>query len=262
MMEQLASFSLSERQHTIYSLLKEHGHLSVAELAQKFQVSEMTIRRDLKSLASCGIIQRQHGGATFPNISPQADAHFFNRIGEAEKEKTAIGYAAAALIQPGDTIILDAGTSTLAVANAIENKELVVITNSIPISTVLSGQEEISVILTGGEVRNSTYALVGPITRSNLLNFNADKLFLGATGISLDRGLSTSNLFESEIKQAMIRSAKEVILVAHSLKFGQIYYHTFADWDEIDILITDSQLSSEIEKELSQRDIRVITVPI
>jgi DeoR family transcriptional regulator, fructose operon transcriptional repressor len=262
MMEQLASYSPSERQQAIFLLIQEHGHLSVSELALRFQVSEMTIRRDLNTLASQGFIHRQHGGATYPVFPPQADALFFNRLGEAEKEKTAMGNAAASLILPGDTIILDAGTSTLAIAKAIKSIEIVVITNSIPISSILAGQEGISVLLTGGEVRDSTCALVGPLARSSLYNFNADKLFLGATGVSLERGLSTSNLLESEIKQTMIQSAKEVILVAHSRKFGEVYYHSFAGWNDIDTLITDNQLPQSIYKELSQLGIHVILAPI
>jgi len=261
-MEQSAFSNPSERQQAICSLLQEQGYLTVSELALRFEVSEMTIRRDLKSLASNGLIQREHGGAGYPSNTHQVDDLFFNRLGEAEKEKTTIGNLAAALIQPGESIILDAGTTTLAVAKAIKPKELVVITNSVPISTILTGQAGISVLLTGGEVRESTYALVGPLARSSLSNFYADKLFLGASGISISRGLSTSNLLESEIKQAMIQSAKEVILVAHSHKFSEVCYHTFAGWDSIHTLITDEDIPASIYEELCQRGLRILIAPL
>lgn len=259
-MEQSVSFSPNERQKEIRLLLEEHGHLTVSELATHFNVSEMTIRRDLKGLASQGIIQREHGGALYPPPSLQ-DEVFHHRLGEAEKEKTAIGYAAASLINPGETIILDAGTTTLAVAKAIEPKNLIVITNSVPASTLLTGQKGVSVLLTGGEVRESTYALVGPITRSNLSHFNANKLFLAATGVSLERGLSTTSLFESEVKQAMIQAANETILVAHSAKFEQVFYHTFTGWEHINTLVTDDKLPNSIAKELTERGIRLILAP-
>jgi len=261
-MGQSAFFKPSGRQKQICSLLQDHGYLSVSELSLRFEVSEMTIRRDLKTLASHRLIQREHGGAAYPSTTSQVDDLFFNRLGEAEKEKTIIGYAAASIIQPGESIILDAGTTTLAVAKAIDPKELVVITNSIPISTILTGQVGISVLLTGGEVRKSTYALVGPLARSSLSNFYADKLFLGATGINLERGLSTTNLLESEIKQAMIQSAKEVILVAHSQKFGEVCYHTFAGWNDIHTLITDDQIPDSLYKEFLKRGLRILIAPL
>lgn len=259
-MERSTYFNPTERQKEIYLLLQERGHLTVTELALRFQVSEMTIRRDLKVLASQGLIQREHGGALFPPVSASNDELFFNRLGEAKKEKTSIGFAAASLIKSGESIILDAGTTTLAVAKAIEEKNLNIITNSIPISTILAGQN-VQVFLTGGEVRESTCALVGPITRANLSHFNADKLFLAATGISLDRGLSTTSLLESEVKQTMIKAAKETILVAHSAKFGQVCYHTFAGWNQIHTFITDEKLPEPIAKELQRRGVRLILVP-
>lgn len=261
-MEQSAFFKPTGRQQQICSLLQDHGYLSVSELSNLFEVSEMTIRRDLKTLATHRLIQREHGGAAYPSTASQVDDLYFNRLGEAEKEKIIIGFTAASIIQPGESIILDAGTTTLAVAKAIEPKELVVITNSIPISTILTGQAGISVLLTGGEVRESTYALVGPLARSSLSNFYADKLFLGATGINLDRGLSTTNLLESEIKQAMIQSAKEVILVAHSQKFSEVCYHTFAGWNDIHILITDDQIPDSIYQELLNRGLRILIAPL
>lgn len=261
-MEQSAFFNPSERQQAICILLKDFGYLTVSDLALRFGVSEMTIRRDLKALASNGLIQREHGGAAFLSNTQSIEDLFFNRLGEAEKEKSTIGDMAADLIQPGESIIIDAGTTTLAVAKAIIPKELVVITNSIPISTVLTGRAGISVLLTGGEVRESTYALVGPLARSALSNFYADKLFIGATGICVNRGLTTSNLLESEIKQAMIQSAKETILVAHSQKFNEACYHTFASWNDIHTLITDDNIPESMYNELTQRGLRILLAPL
>lgn len=253
--EKTVSRLSAERQQEIRFILKEQGYLTVSQLAKHFAVSEMTIRRDLKVLSSMGLIQREHGGATYPPKLPEDN--FYNRLVEAEGEKAGIGRIAATLIQPGDSIILDSGTTTLAVAQAL-TQECTVITNSLPIATVLTGQKDVSVLLTGGEVRDSTYALVGPITHSTLRSFNVDKVFLGVTGFSLDRGLTTTNLLESEVKQTMIQASKEVIVVAHSQKFAQVYYHTFADWDQIHTLITDRGIPQTVKIDLEMRGVRIL----
>ena len=249
----------SERQEEIRFLLQEHGNLTVAELAKHFRVSEMTIRRDLKNLAALGFIQREHGRAVLPPATPNQGALFLTRLGEAEREKTLIGRAAAELVANGESIILDAGTTTLAIARAL-NQECVIITNSLPIAGTLGNRANMTVFITGGEVRGETYALVGPMARSALSGFNADKLFLGATGVSLERGLSTASMLESEVKQAMISAAREVILVAHSAKVGQTFYHTFAQWQQIHKLITDAKLPQKVSEHLKNKGIEVILV--
>lgn len=246
----------TERQEQIRNLLQIHGNLTVGELAQQFDVSEMTIRRDLKVLSALGLVQREHGRALSP--SKMAEPRFIKRLGEADAQKNAIGRLAAELIKERDSIILDAGTTTLAVASFID-KPCVVITNSLLISAVLAENDEaITVLVTGGEVRGATQALVGPMARLAIADFNADKVFLAATGVSIDRGLSTDNMLESEVKQAMLANAKQVILVAHSGKFGQVYYHTFAQWDKVHTVITDSGLPEDSRRELENWGIEVL----
>ncbi|NLI93992.1 MAG: DeoR/GlpR transcriptional regulator [Peptococcaceae bacterium] len=245
------------RQEKIRFLLQKHGNLTVSELAEQFGVSEMTIRRDLKELASMGLVQREHGKAVYPQNPQVRNAVFITRLGEAHKEKLAIGRTAVGLIHEGESIILDAGTTTLAVALAL-TKKCIVVTNSLPVADVLGMRPEISTILTGGEVQRTTYSLMGPMTRESLAGFNADKLFLAATGVNVEKGLSTTSMAESEVKQAMINSAKEVILVAHSEKLGQVFYHTFAKWEKIHKFITDSGASPEIIKEIQKNGVEVI----
>lgn len=248
----------NERQEEICQLLKERRHLTVLELAKLLGVSEMTIRRDLRHLATLGLVQREHGKALYLEHQLQ-DTLFLARLGEAEKEKAAIGAKAAALISEGDSVILDAGTTTLAVAQAIRQK-CVVITNSLPIAGVLGEREEVTVLVTGGELRGTTFALVGPLTRAGFTNFNANKLFLGATGVDLERGLSTTNMLESEVKQSMLEAAKEVILVAHSKKVGEVYYHTFAQWNQIQKLVTDQGLPEDVRMALEALGVEVLLV--
>lgn len=244
------------RQEQICLLLQEHGNLTVAELAQQFGVSEMTIRRELKALSDQGLVLRTHGRALYPQKT--SETSFFMRLGEAEVEKNLIGRFAAGMIKEKESIILDAGTTTLAVAKFIHTP-CVVITNSLPISSVLAARsEEITVLVTGGEVRGATQALVGPMTRIAISNFNADKVFLAATGVSIERGLSTDNMLESEVKQAMLAGARQVILLAHSKKFGNVHYHTFAQWDKVHTVITDLGLPENTRRELESLGVEVI----
>ncbi len=245
------------RQEKIRFLLQKHGHLTVSELAEQFGVSEMTIRRDLRQLASMGLVQREHGKAVFPQNPQIRNAVFITRLGEAHKEKIAIGRAAVDLISEGESIIIDSGTTTLAVALAL-TKKCIVVTNSLPVADVLGMRPDITTVLTGGEVQRETYSLMGPMTRENLGGFNADKLFLAATGVHGEKGLSTTSMAESEVKQAMIHSAKEVILVAHSEKLGQIYYHTFAKWEKITKFITDSGADPDMVRQIEKNGVEVI----
>lgn len=164
---------------------------------------------------------------------------FSARLEEAQKKKQIIGKIAASLINDGEAIILDAGTTTLAIALALD-KKCIVVTNSLPAAETLRMRNEITTVVTGGEVQWTTCSLLGGMTRESLACFNADKLFLAATGISVEKGLSTSNMTESEVKQRMINSAREVILVAHSEKLGQTAYHTFAKWEKVNKFITDA----------------------
>lgn len=248
------------RQEKIRFLLQKHGHLSVSELAEQFSVSEMTIRRDLKQLSSMGLVLREHGKAVYPQ-NPQArnNADFISRLGKGHNEKISIGRKAADLVNEGESVILDSGTTTLAVALAL-SKKCIVVTNSLPVAEILGVRQEITTVLTGGEVQRMTYSLMGPMTRESLSGFNADKLFLAATGISVDKGLSTTSMAESEVKQAMINSAREVILVAHSDKLEQIFYHTFAKWEKIHKFITDEGADPHLINRIKGYGVDVIQV--
>lgn len=245
------------RQEKIRFLLQKHGNLTVLELAEQLDVSEMTIRRDLKQLASMGLVQREHGKAIYPPVSQHKNAMFVTRLGEAHKEKIMIGRKAITLINEGESIILDSGTTTLAIALAL-TKKCIVVTNSLPVTDILAMRQEVTTLLTGGEVNRNTFSLMGPMTRESLTGFNADKLFLSATGISIQKGLSTTSMAESEVKQSMINAAKQVILVAHSEKIGQIYYHTFAKWDKVNKFITDNDVDPTLVKEIENNGVEVI----
>ena len=245
------------RQEKIRFLLQKHGNLTVTDMARRFNVSEMTIRRDLKQLASMGLVQREHGKAVYPQTPQPRDGVFISRLGEAHKQKIAIGRTAAGLVQEGDSIILDSGTTTLAIALALEQK-CIVVTNSLPVADILGMRQDITTVLTGGEVHRATFSLMGPMTRECFSGFNADKLFLAATGVSAQKGLSTTSMIESEVKQAMINATKEVILVAHSAKLDKVFYHTFVKWDKVTTFITDSEADPSLLKKIEDQGVKVI----
>lgn len=249
-----------QRQQAILRLLDAAGGLTVADLARRLGVTEQTIRRDLSRLEAQGRLMRSHGGAV-PVGTPAGDLPFGIRLGEAAAEKQRIAKAAAQLIAPGDTIILDAGTTTLALARAIASLSgIKVVTNSLPIAMELAPRPEIEVVQVGGEVRDTTLSTVGATARETLARFHTAKLFLAARGVDPEHGLSNTNLVEAEIKQAMIAAAGEVYLLAHGAKLGRRYLYTFAPATAVDRLLTDASADPGVVRELQALGVAVTVV--
>ncbi len=226
------------RRTQIIDLLERHGNVRVEDLSDQFNVSLVTIRKDLTELEARGLLQRTHGGAVFTQKS-RFNPSFHEKLNLQTADKTAIALAALEFIQEGDAIILDAGSTTLALAQAIKDKfeSLFVLTNSVPIALELVGMPW-DVVLLGGNVRHHSLALIGPSTVGLLEEYHVDKAFLGTTGASLDRGYSTPNPLEAQTKRAMMRAAKECFVLADTSKLGHATLSSFARLDEIDMLIT------------------------
>lgn len=246
-----------ERRTKILALLEEQGKVSVSELSSRFDISEVTIRNDLRDLHLRGLVQRAHGGAMKvetvsidQSLQVKAELH--------ADEKRRIGSAAAALVQDGESIILDSGTTTQQIARQLRTKRgLTVITNGLNIATELLGAPDIQVIMLGGIVRQSSGSVVGQFAEEMLEQLFADKLFLGVDAFDLDFGLSTPNLEESVVNQAMARIAKEKILVADSSKFGKRSLSRIMSLSELDIIITDSSLPESIQAEVRSRGLEL-----
>ncbi len=246
-----------QRQQRILELLQAERYVKVSALQSVLQASEASIRRDLQVLEDAGLLKRTHGGA----VSNQTAA-FEPSLAEKEDrfgaEKRAIARVAAGLVEPGETVLLDAGSTTLHIARELKHKRKVtVVTNAVNLACELASGE-VDVILTGGTLRPATLSLVGPIAESTLAELHADKLFLATNGLDLKRGLTTPNLFEAQAKRAMIESAREVILVADHSKFGRISFRQFCGLDRIDCLITDSGAPEEFVRALEQRNVKVL----
>ena len=226
------------RRSQIIDLLERHGNVRVEDLSEQFQVSLVTIRKDLTELEARGLLQRTHGGAVFTQKS-RFNPSFVEKLHLQSAEKTAIAHAALEFVQEGDALILDAGSTTLALAQAIKGKfeSLFVLTNSVPIALELVGTSW-EVVLLGGQIRHHSLALIGPSTVGLLEQYHVDKAFLGTTGASLERGYSTPNPLEAQTKRAMLRAARESFVLADASKLGHATLSSFATLEEISVLIS------------------------
>lgn len=208
-------------------------------LSQALGVSPATVRRDLTELEKQGLLRRTHGGA-LPLSGTSFEPSFGQKSGEQVEEKRRIGAAAASLTRDGETVILDAGTTTMEIARALSGRrDLTAVTNSVSIAAELATMEGVHVILTGGDLRKNTMALVGPAAEAFLRTITADRVFLGINGIDPERGLTTPNLLEAATKQAMVRAASEVVVVADHTKLGRVAFAHVAGLDQVDRLVCD-----------------------
>ncbi len=213
------SMMAEERRQKILSLLQTEGRVLVSNLSKVFNVSQITIRKDLDSLHSRGLVQRSHGGALPPTSSALFDPSLQEKQQLHAEEKQRIAEAAVKMVQEGSCVMLDSGTTTAAIAQALKKfSALTVITNSINIAAELASTN-LEVILTGGTLRKNSFSLVGPVAEDVLAEMHADVLFLGVDGFDPEIGLTTPNLLESRVNRAMISSATKIVAVCDSTKF-------------------------------------------
>src|SRR6266478_8290204 len=238
------------RRQQMLSLLEETGALDVGELADRFGVSLVTIRKGLDELGAEGLLERTFGGAVFSHRS-RFNRSFLQRALEHRQEKLAIAAAALEYIKDGDTIILDAGTTTLALAQLLKEqvKSAFVITCSVPSALELASAGY-DILLLGGMVRNKSLALLGRETLAVLDRYRADKAFLGSSGFTAENGHATPNPDDAQIKEAIMRVSDETYVLVDSSKYGQNCLTSFARLRDVDLTITDSHLSNSKAKSL------------
>lgn len=246
-----------ERRSRIISLLNEKKSISVQEAAEEFSVTEETIRRDFKVLEGQGLLVRTHGGAVLSDETrTEASLEIRQSINIAGKD--AIGREAAKLINNGDTIILDASTSSLFVARHIKDRKgLTVITNAEKVVLELSDCEDITIICTGGTLRHKSLSYVGRYAEKNLVNFHADKAFISCKGFSPDKGFTDSNEQESDIRRMMINCSKTVVYLCDHTKFDKVGYVSTAKLEDTHYLITDNSLPPEWLEILQQAGVKL-----
>jgi len=234
-MKQEAPLILNARQRQMLDLISQQGEARIADLREAFQVTEMTIRRDLEKLEEAGSVRRTFGGAIFVG----QDVALKERTGLYMEEKARIGRKAASMIRPGESVFLDGGTTTLQVARFLTaGMKATVVTNALNVAAELAAKQ-IPTIMTGGTLLEATHSLVGPIAVQSLSGMAFDRAFLGATGVNAEHGFSNSNLYEAEIKQLAIRQAAEAAIVLDHSKFGAKVLMSFAPLSGVSRLVTD-----------------------
>jgi DeoR/GlpR family transcriptional regulator of sugar metabolism len=239
-------------------MIDERGVVSVRELSAHFSVSEATIRRDLEQLDSLGWVKRDHGGAVRADAQ-RAEPPVLQRIAVQAGEKERIGQLAASLIKDGETIFIGSGTTTLAVARNLEGVEhLTVITNALNIANQLLHRTGISLIVIGGQVRDSEFSLIGPLTEQALKDLRADKVFLGIRSVNITEGLTNDHLSELTTDRAIIGITTELILVADHTKLGTVSTSRVAPVTAVDILVTDTGAPPEMVRQFEDLGVRVL----
>ncbi|MFP5266934.1 MAG: transcriptional repressor AgaR [Acidobacteriota bacterium] len=251
---------VDERRQHILSLIHTHGKVLVGELSRTLNISQITIRKDLDQLQAQGLIRRSHGGALRLQSGALIDPTLQEKQKQHSPEKERIAAAAAKMVQEGQCIMLDSGTTTTAVAHALRQfKHLTVITNAMNIATVLA-DTDFEVILIGGTLRKNSFSLVGPLAEDMLEEMHADTLFLGVDGFDLEIGLSTPNLLESRVNRAMVKASGRVIAVCDSSKFNHRSLSRIVPLSSVHCVITDKGLPDTFAAELSTQNIEVILV--
>ena len=228
-----------ERQKAILTYLAKKGNASVSELCQMFEISEMTIRRDLKTLSKKNLLRRTYGGAV-PSEPAFFEMSLKAKISIFMEEKKAIGQICGEMVQNGEVIFLDSGTTTLEVAKHICHKTITVVTNDLNIGSTLINYPNITLFITGGELRRGTNNLIGNKAISFFDDIQGAKLFMGVEGIDVEAGFTIPDLEEVLIKRRMMKSVDKVIVVADRSKLGRSTMGVIAPLSSVHLLVTDS----------------------
>ena len=235
------ALSMEERRRRIRALVETNTQATVAELAQSFGVSAVTIRTDLSALEQMGVLVRTHGGALPRGDSDELPINVKQTLHRAEKVR--IAAAAAEMIRDGATVILDSGTTTAEIAKQIRTLKLAsinVITNALNIAVLLANSSHVNVIIPGGVLRQKSFSLAGPQAEQALSTLHADLLFLGVDSLDPQIGLMTPYVLEAQLNAQMIRISQRVVAVTDSSKLLRRNLSVIAPVDQMDVLITDT----------------------
>lgn len=228
-----------ERKQAILSRLQEKKKVTTQELAVAFDVSEATIRRDIAELDEKKLLLRTHGGAMV--LDEEMEPSYYDKVDRYREEKERIAEIAAAMIRDGDTLVLDGGTTTLALARALKNRTVTILTNAIDIALLYEQDPKVTVILTGGDIRWNTRALVGPVADRTLATFRVQYAFIGANGVD-DEGIMTANATEAQTKRAMLAIAKKSYCLLDHSKVGRTQFNRICSLGDLDGIISDREI--------------------
>jgi len=257
----MAKMFALERRKIIMEKLYARQRVTIKELSEEMDVSEATLRTDLTKMEEEGLLLRTHGGAILTN-ELENETTFSNRERKNKNEKTAIAKQAMQLISNAQCIMLDASSTALELARILKTTtmRLTVVTSGIITALELHDHPDITVILLGGIVKKGSYSLEGNLGTNILDQINIDLMFTSANGFSLETGLMDFSVYEVELKKAMIKASNKVIALLDHSKINKNSIATFASLDQIDLIITDCDISNENRKRLEKMDIELITV--
>ncbi len=247
------------RRTRLLELVRARGFASLPELAQELDVSESTVRRDVELLEESGTAKRTHGGVFYTGPSPNLP-HFELRHEMQWSKKRQIAKAAAQLIEDGDTVILDGGSTTYELAQMLVGRTLQVVTNSLPVANIFMASTTTELILVGGYVHSSTGVSLGPYADEMISRLNARRAVLSVAGIT-EQGLFNSNLLLVETERAMMRAASEVIIVADSTKFGRQSLAQMCQLSDIHRLVVDHEISEPWQQRVQEAGVELIVAP-
>jgi DeoR family transcriptional regulator, aga operon transcriptional repressor len=251
---------IEERRQHILSLIQNEGRVLVGELSRNLGISQITIRKDLEYLHSKGLVQRTHGGALRVQSSALFDPSLQEKQKQHSQEKQRIAEAAVKMVEEGQCVMLDSGTTTAAIAHELRRfAQLTVITNAVNIAAELASTN-LEVILIGGSLRKNSFSLVGPLAEDVLQEMHADILFLGVDGFDPEAGLTTPNFLESRVNRAMVKAAQRVVAVCDSTKFSRRSLSRIVPASAVHSVITDRDLPKETADALQAQNIEVILV--
>lgn len=252
------SIFAEERRKMIVDHVNENVKATVPELCDLFSVSSATIRNDLRALEESGLLKRTHGGAISCK-SVNYEVNSYERAVERVTQKAQIAAKAVSFIKEGDTIALDTGTTTYELAKLLTKfHDLTVVTNDLQSASFLEQYSRAHIFLAGGRVRRDYHCTYGKKALDSVSDFNVDKAFLGANGISLTRGFTTPNIDTAEVKEAFISIADSTIIITDSTKLDKTSFSKFADFEDVDTIITDGEADMAFVDSLREVGMEVI----
>ncbi|MCL1812107.1 MAG: DeoR/GlpR family DNA-binding transcription regulator [Treponema sp.] len=250
----------AQRRMEIYQLLEELSSVEVNNLAERFNVSTMTIRRDLQLFESQGLVTTNYGGA-YLNRGAGVEPGFALKQGIMAAAKHNIAEAAAALIKDGNTIIVDCGTSTAEIFKCIKNNNITIVTGAWSAVGYLHGNRKIKLILAPGEYDELSAGVVSTMTADFYRNFNADFVFISTQGLDPDYGATVPSSRDAIVKRALLEAGETTVLLADSSKVGKRFFARHAATEEFDIIITDDGIPKKQAREIKKRCPKLVIVP-
>lgn len=250
-----------KRRQQLLQLLTERNHVTVREVSEALGVSEVTVRLDFAFLEREGLLLRIWGGATLPEPG-RKEGTFAARLEIQKVEKQTIAAAAVEMVMDGDTVLLDASTTCFAIAQRLkeQKRDLYIITNGLYTALELANNPNLTVVTLGGVVRSGTGSLVGTLGEEILNRLHAAKGFFSAMGLTVQQGLSESNIGESQLKALMVKQVNQVIAVLDSTKLGRTSFSTFCPFERIDHLITTGKEAKELSLGFSENGLDIAIV--